>query len=355
MAKPKCGALPVGIAAVVTLVGVTAATPALATTSSSAQTPRTELTATPKPRVLQPTRPTSKFIPTTRCRAFPANSIWHADVSRLPAHPQTRNWKLSSDAFHRNLHPDFGPAYGEQPVPYGIPITIDRRPLAAAVPVRFGYAAESNRVPYPLSAATKIEGGSNARGDRHAIVIHAGTCRLYETWNTHRFPATWYAGSGAVWSLRSNALRPAGWTSADAAGLPILPGLLRWDEVVAGRVDHAIRFTVSTSQRAYQWPARHQAGSTTSPGAPPMGARFRLRANFNLASYSPRARVILVAMKRYGLIVADNGSNWYFQGTSDPRWPAGLISELKSIPAAAFDAVNVLPLRIAPNSGQAKR
>ena len=214
-----------------------------------------------------------------------------------------------------SLHPDFGPSYGEQPVPYGIPVTIVNG--GPRVRVTFEYADESDRVRYPLSRATRIEGGWNAGGDRHAIVVDARTCRLYETWNTRLQGGRWTAGSGAVWDLRSNRLRPEGWTSADAAGLPILPGLLRYDEVKAGHVDHAIRFTTPITQRAYLWPARHQAGATDDPGYPPMGARFRLNADYDVSSYSPQARVVLRAMAEYGLVLADNGSAWYFQGTAD--------------------------------------
>lgn len=309
----------------------------------------------PAGAALQPTRPSSRTLPGTNCRAFPANNVWHADVSKLPRHPRSGQWMASTQANSRQLHPDFGPAYGEQPVPYGIPITIDRSPTPAAV-MSFGYADESDRRAYPLTGATLIEGGTDADGDRHAIVVHARTCTLYETWDTHPLGGNhWYAGSGAVWALASNALRPNGWTSADAAGLPILPGLLRWDEVAAGRVDHAIRFTVSRTHNSYLWPARHQAGSTNSPTSPPMGARFRLKRSYQLTGYSSRARVILTAMKRYGMVVADNGSNWYFQGTSDTRWPGALVDELKRIPAAAFEAVDTRALQRRPNSAVARR
>lgn len=313
------------------------------------------LMAEPGWAAVQPSTPTSRILPGTNCRAFPANNFWHADISTLPRHPRSGQWLASTQASSRRLHPDFGPSYGEQPVPYGIPITIDRSPHPTAV-MSFGYADESDRRAYPLSGSTLIEGGSDADGDRHAIVVHARTCTLYETWDTHHLGGNrWYAGSGAVWPLTSNALRPAGWTSADAAGLPILPGLLRWDEVVAGKVDHAIRFTVSRTHNSYVWPARHRAGSTDSLTSPPMGARFRLKRNYQVTGYSARAKVILTAMKRYGMVVADNGSNWYFQGTSDSRWPGSLVDELKQIPASAFEAVDTRPLQRRPNSAVARR
>ena len=253
----------------------------------------------------------------------------------------------------RRLHPDFGPSYGEQPVPYGIPVTLVSR-SHPKVSVRVDYADESDRVRYPLGPDTLIEGGAGATGDRHAVIIDTSTCTLYETWDTRNTPTGWTAGSGAVFDLRSNALRPAGWTSADAAGLPILPGLLRYDEVKAGHVDHAIRFTTDVTDRSYTWPARHEAGSVDDPSYPPMGARFRLKASFPVGSYSPDAQVVLRAMKRYGLILADNGSPWFFQGTADERWSAALVDELKTVPASAFEAVTVESLMASPDSGQVK-
>jgi hypothetical protein len=281
-------------------------------------------------------------LPGTPCPVFPARNYWHAPVDRLPLEARSDDW-LSVMQPIASLHPDFGPSYGEQAVPYGIPVTVvDGGPR---VRVTFDYADESDQVRYPLSRATRIEGGWNADGDRHAIVVDARTCLLYETWNTRIRDGRWTAGSGAVWDLRSNRLRPDGWTSADAAGLPILPGLLRYDEVMAGHVDHAIRFTTPITRRAYVWPARHQAGATDDPRYPPMGARFRLASVYDVSSYSPQAQVVLRAMKEYGLVLADNGSAWYFQGTADRRWPPRLIEELKRIPASAFEAVDTTGLR----------
>lgn len=296
--------------------------------------------------VVQPTPATGSpgdgTLPGTDCPVFPRDNYWHARVDDLPIDARSAEWLRVMDR-SATLHPDFGPSYGEQPVPYGIPVTVvDGGPR---VRVTFDYADESDRVRYPLSRTTRIEGGWNAEGDRHAIVVDARTCRLYETWNTRLRAGRWTAGSGAVWDLRSNRLRPDGWTSADAAGLPILPGLLRYDEVRAGHVDHAIRFTTPVTQRAYLWPARHQAGAIDDPRFPPMGARFRLDADFAVTSFSPQARVVLRAMQEYGLVLADNGSAWYFQGTADRRWPAALIEELKRIPASAFEAVDTSGLR----------
>jgi len=296
--------------------------------------------------------PTSAWLPYTKCQIFPASNYWHADVSRLKVHPRSAQWMSHMQASTRRLHADFGPAYGEQPVPYGIPITVVNG--ATRVPVRFWYVSESDRVRYPLSTKTRIEGGWSASGDRHAIVVDAATCQLFETWDTHNYASGWYAGSGAVWSLKSNALRKAGWTSADAAGLPILPGLLRYDEVARGHVDHAIRFTTNVTNRAYIWPARHQAGSVTNQNYPPMGARFRLKASYDISGYPYSARVVLKAMKTYGLVLADNGSPWYFQGTSDTRWTGGIVEALGRVPASAFEAVDTSPLRVSLDSAQAR-
>jgi hypothetical protein len=288
-------------------------------------------------------------VPGTDCPTFPENSWWHADVSRLPVHPRSAQWmaRMSPD---RNLHPDFGPSYGEQPAPYGIPITVVSG-THPKVTVRFQYASESDRVRYPLGPDTKVEGGQWQTGDRHTVVVDRDTCRLYETWATTRSGSRWSAGSGATWSLKKNALRPRGWTSADAAGLPILPGLLRYDEVRARAVDHAIRFTTDETDRRYLWPARHQAGHVDDPRYPPMGARFRLKAAYPIsAALRPDTKAVLRAMKRYGLVLADNGSRWYFQGTADTRWPEGLLDELKQIPASAFEAVDTSLLMISPDS-----
>jgi hypothetical protein len=295
---------------------------------------------------------TSRNLPGTTCPAFPASSIWHADVSKLPVYWRTSQW-LSHMSPTSRLHPDFGPSYGAQPVPYGIPITYVYG-THAKVPVRFDYASESDRVGYPLGSDTKVEGGQWTSGDRHTVVVDRTYCKLYETWATRRSGTAWLAGSGATWSLKSNALRPAGWTSADAAGLPILPGLLRYDEVAAGSVDHAIRFTTNVTNCMYVWPARHQAGSVSDPTYPPMGARFRLKAGFSTAGLRADTQVVLRAMKTYGLILADNGSPWYFQGTADTRWTSPMLDELKRIPASAFEAVDTSPLRADWNSGAFK-
>jgi hypothetical protein len=296
------------------------------------------------------------------CPMFPADNIWNTNISRLPVDSHSGAWLRSMDSARTYLHPDFGPDPGGYP--YGIPFTVvtNRHPL---VRIRFQYASESDKGPYPFGQDTPIEGGKNAGGDRHAIMVNKQTCTLYELWEA-RYSRHPTAGSGAIWHLRSNALRPAGWTSADAAGLPILPGLLNYQQVAysarTGKpITHAIRFTADRTRTAYIWPARHEAGSSNSAALPPMGARFRLKASFNIrgfcrdsAPYCADAKAILIEMKNYGLILADNGSNWFFQGAAYPQWPDALVSLLKGIPASAFEAVDTSCLRVHPNSGEAK-
>jgi hypothetical protein len=296
-------------------------------------------------------KPVARPVAGTSCRAFPADNWWHADVSRLPVHARNRQW-LSHMSTRDDLHPDFGPSYGDGP-DYGIPVTV----VSSSHPrvrVEFDYTTESDRVRYPLGVDTRIEGGRRSAGDRHAVVVDKGACRLYETWSTRTVNGRWRAGSGAVWSLRSNDLRPDGWTSADAAGLPILPGLLRWSEVRAGRVDHAIRFTTDVTSRHHLWPARHDAGSRSSRAYPPMGARFRLRAGFSTRGFSPYAVTVIAAMKKHGLVLADNGSPWFFQGEQNRHWPTRLVEDLKRIPASAFVAVDTASLRVSRNSAQVR-
>ncbi|HWU23911.1 MAG TPA: hypothetical protein VN088_20405, partial [Nocardioides sp.] len=284
------------------------------------------------------------------CPVFPADDYWHADVRRLAVDPRGPTW-LSHMSPGVDLHPDFGPSYGDGPN-YGIPITVVAG-THPRVPVSFTYADESDRVRYPFGSDTRIEGGRDSGADMHAVVVDRDHCRLYETWQTRVRDGHWRAGSGATWSLRSDRLRPDGWTSADAAGLPILPGLLRWAEVRDDRIDHAIRFTTDVTSRHHLWPARHDAGSTSSWAYPPMGARFRLRASYDAGGLGTYARRVVAAMKTYGLVLADNGSPWYFQGEQNAHWPAGLIADLKRIPARAFVAVDTSSLRVSSDSGAA--
>ena len=284
--------------------------------------------------------------PGSSCPVFPADNVWHADVTGLPVHPSSGAWLAAMGGPDRRLHPDFGPAGpGEQP--YGIPYVVvgGGQPKVA---VSFEYADESDPGPYPLAADTPLEGGS----DRHALMIDRDACKLYELFATTWDPATPSAGSGAVWDLRSNALRPAGWTSADAAGLPIFAGLVRRDEVAAGNIDHAIRITASRTDRSYLWPARHHAGAARDPNLPPMGARFRLKSSYDISRFRADTQVVLRAMQRHGVILADNGSNWYFTGTSEQGWDTAMLDELKSVPAGQFEAVDASSLMVSPDSGQ---
>jgi hypothetical protein len=287
------------------------------------------------------------------CPMFPADNVWNTPVANLPVNPQSGAWLASMDAGTTNLHPDFGPS-NDPSTPYGIPYTVVS-PSQPQVPITFQYADESDPGPYPFSATTPIEGGQSSTGDRHAIMVNPATCTLYELDGAQYDASGSTAVSGAIWNLNSNALRPAGWTSADAAGLPILPGLVRYDEVQSGAITHAIRMTAETTDTSYIWPARHEAGASSNPDLPPMGARFRLKANYNISGYSAQAQVVLRAMQQYGLILADNGSNWYFGGTADENWPIALVNELKQVPASAFEAVDESSLMIDPSSGQARQ
>ncbi len=286
----------------------------------------------------------------THCPTFPADNYWHADIRHLPVHSRSKQW-LSHMSRSVDLHPDFGPSFGDGPN-YGIPVTVVGS-AHARVRVHFprNVAGESDHVRYPLGADTRIEGGRKSSGDRHAIVVDKGSCRLYETYSTRERHGRWTAYSGATWSLTSDKLRKNTWTSADAAGLPILPGLLRWNEVKNRDVDHAIRFTTDVTSKHHLWPARHDAGSRSSWAYPPMGARFRLRASYHPSGFGPAALAVVKAMKTYGLVLADNGSPWYFQGEQNARWPNSMIEDLKRIPARAFVAVDTSSLKISSNSG----
>ena len=294
-------------------------------------------------------------LPGTACPAFPADDVWNTPVTGLPVDRHSAVWLAHMDSGSTFLHPDYGPGGGSSP--YGIPWQVVA-PGVRFIDLHFLYADESDRAPYPFTASTPIEGGAGSGGDRHALMVDPRTCMLYELYDArYRAGGVSTAGSGAIWNLRSNQLRPAGWTSADAAGLPILPGLVNYDEVQAGHIDHAIRFTAATTSRRFIWPARHQAGSTSSQSYPPMGARFRLRAGFQLpAAQCARAcQVVIRAMKTYGLILADNGSNWFFQGTADRRCTYTMVDQLKAIPAREFQAVDESCLEISDRSGQARQ
>jgi hypothetical protein len=293
--------------------------------------------------------------PGTRCPAFPADNVWNTPITGLPVDSHSAEWLKHMAAGSTYLHPDYGPGGGSSP--YGIPWQVTRA-HPRLVRIRFQYADQSNRGPYPFAANTPIEGGANANGDRHALMVDPATCKLYELYDAHFHAGNAStAGSGAIWNLNSNHLRPAGWTSADAAGLPILPGLVSYKQVILGHIDHAIRFTAQTTDTKYIWPARHEAGSVTDAGYPPMGARFRLSARFKLpaSKCAKPCQVVIRAMKTYGLILADNGSNWFFQGTTDRRWTYKMVDQLKQIPAGEFQAVDESCLIVNRNSGRARQ
>jgi hypothetical protein len=296
--------------------------------------------------------PSANAIPPTAapgCRIFPNNNVWHAKVTGLSVHRRSKQWTRAMGGKGQLLHPDFGPS--DDPAhPYGIAYNVVDGTYPKQV-VDFSYADESDPGPYPVGPDTHVEHGS----DRHALVIERDACVLYEIFDFDWNGGDPQGGSGAVWDLGSNALRPRTWTSADAAGLPLFAGLIRRDEIAAGVIDHAIRVTAEATDRKFVWPARHQAGARRDPRLPPMGARFRLKTTYPMRGYHPETQIVLRAMKRYGLILADNGSNWFFGGAEDAGWPDQVLDELKSIPAGAFVAVATGRMKVSPDSAAVKR
>ncbi len=288
---------------------------------------------------------------TIGCSVFPDDNIWNTPVDTLPVAANSTAY-IASIGANTGVHPDFGSGTWDGGL-IGIPYIVVTG-TQPKVPIRFvEYGDESDPGPYPIPPDAPIEGGANASGDRHVLVVDAGNCMLYELY--HAFPqadGSWHAGSGAIFDLQSNALRPANWTSADAAGLPILPGLVRYDEVAAGEIRHALRFTVPQTRREYVWPARHFASSLIDTAYPPMGQRFRLRADFDISGFSFEVQVILRALKKYGMIVADNGSSWYISGAPDERWNNEQLHELRQVLGSDFEAVDVSSLLLSPDSGQ---
>ena len=284
------------------------------------------------------------------CTVFPADNIWNTRIDQLPVHSSSSTW-VGTIGSGAPLHPDFGSGTfngGTIGIPF---VTVPG--TQTQYPATFLYQDESDTGPYPIPLNAPIEGGSNSTGDRHVISIDTDHCILYEIFNAHPQTASWQGDSGAIFNLASQALRTASFTSADAAGLPIFPGLVRYDEILAGEIRHAIRFTVPQTLRAYVWPARHYASSLTDPKYPPMGARFRLRADFDISTFSPTNQIILTAMKRYGMMLADNGSAWFISGAPDARWNNDDLHILTTITGSAFEAVDATVLMIDPNSGQA--
>jgi hypothetical protein len=268
------------------------------------------------------------------CTVFPTNNVWNRRVDSLPVRSDSERLKRTI-GLGAYLHPDFGSYSG-----YGIPWNL----VSSSTPksrVTFQWPGESDRVGYPIPANPKIEGGS----DRHLLMVDKSSCKLYELFAARKVNGAWRAGSGAVWDLDSNHLRPYGWTSADAAGLPILPGLVRWDEVSAGAILHALRFTVPQTRTSFVYPARHEAGDSSSSALPPMGLRVRLKASVNISGFPKQARVILTALKRYGMILADNGSPWYVTGAPDPHWDDDALHTLQRIHGSDLEVVDTSNMR----------
>lgn len=283
------------------------------------------------------------------CGFAPPDSYWTADVRGLPVHSRSAAY-VANIGLDRVVHPDFGSGtYAGGPI--GIPY-VDVAGSQPKVGVSFRYSSESDPGPYPIPANPPIEGGPSSSGDRHVLVRDTSNCVLYELFDAHpNANGTWQAGSGAVFDLRSNDLRPAGWTSADAAGLPVLPGLVRYDEVAAGRIDHAVRITVPRSDRSYVWPARHQAGAADDANLPPMGLWLRLKSTADLSGLDPQARIVAEAMQKHGVIVSDNGSPWFLSGTPDPRWDNDDLRTLRTLHGSDFEALDPSSLIVDPNSG----
>jgi hypothetical protein len=275
------------------------------------------------------------------CPVFPASNAWNQRVDELPVAADSTQL-IASIGLDSPVHADFGSGRWDGG-PIGIPFDVVSRTTPRSR-VSFEYADESDRVRYPIPRHVHIEGGPQATGDRHSILVDRSACRLYELYDLRHTGHGWTAGSGAVWSLRSNHLRPAGWTSADAAGLPIFPGLARWDEVARGVIDHALRFTAPRTRRAYVYPARHYASTSSDPSLPPMGLRVRLKASVNVSAFPRQARVVLRALQRYGMILADNGSPWYVSGAPDRHWNNDDLHSLGRLTGADFEVVDTSSL-----------
>jgi hypothetical protein len=278
------------------------------------------------------------------CPLFPATNAWNERVDTLPV--ASNSAAVISSIGDGSVHADFGSGLWDGSK-IGIPFVVVHGKATPKSRVSFEYADESDKGPYPIPANVPIEGQPNAGdGDRHALIVDRDSCRLYELYALQRVGTHWAAGSGAIWNLRTNALRPAGWTSADAAGLPILPGLARWDgDASTGVIRHALRFTVERTRKAYVYPARHYASDATDPSLPPMGLRVRLKASVDISKLPRQARMVAQAMKTYGLILADNGSNWYVSGAPSPHWSNDQLHALGALTGSDFEVVDTSSLR----------
>ena len=280
------------------------------------------------------------------CPMFPADNFWNTRVDNLPIHPNSDAW-IESIGRDEGFHMDFGSGLWDGG-PIGIPFNVVSSSSVNKYTFDFYYPDESDAGPYPIPENPNIEWG----GDQHILVVDTDTCALYEIYDASFDNGAWSGGSGAIWNLNSNALRPADWTSADAAGLPILPGLARYDEIIGGEIKHALRFTAEETA-GYTWPARHQT-SDPQDGVPPMGARFRLKAGYDISSFPPEMQILLQAMKTYGIVLADNGSNWYVSGAPDERWDNDMLHLLDALTGNDFEAVDTSVWMVDANSGEAK-
>jgi hypothetical protein len=312
--------------------------PTLRPTSHPTTAPTSNPTAAPttKPTTAPTAAPTANPAP---CTVFPSSNVWNRQVDALAVRTDSATL-ITSIGLSSYLHPDFSSTAYNVGLGYGIPIN----KVNASTPtysVSFQYASESDKGPYPIPASPKIEGGS----DRHLLSWDTAGCNLYELFAASFSGGKWHAGSGAVWDLRSNALRPDGWTSADAAGLPILPGLIRYEEVAAGAIRHAIRFTAPHTRSAHIYPARHDAGEGSSAALPPMGLRVRLKASVDISGFGSQARIILTALKKYGMILADNGSPWYVTGAPNARWDDDQLHDFHLLHGSDFEVVDTTSFR----------
>lgn len=312
--------------------------------SSTAQTPTQSLPTVEATRV--PTQVSTDGPAIANCPLFPPNNFWNARVDSLPTHPQSEAW-IQSIGRAGSFHMDFGSGEWDGG-PIGIPYNIVAGSAFPKVEAEFYYPDESDAGPYPIPENPNIEYGS----DHHILIVDTDTCTLYEIYDANFDNGQWSGGSGAIWDLNSNALRPETWTSADAAGLPILPGLVRYDEIAAGEIKHALRFTAEDTA-GYIWPARHET-SDPQDGIPPMGARFRLKADYEISGFPSEMQVLLQAMKIYGIVLADNGSNWYVTGSPDERWDNDMLHLLDVLTGEDFEAVDTSILMMDVDSGEVK-
>ena len=337
------------------LLGQSVKPPTLINTPPSA----TEITSKPAPTLPPTEAPTSAPLPITtmaptqlvtngsrigNCPVFPSSNFWNTPVDQLPVDPRSNTWVKSIGA-NQSFHMDFGSGTWDGG-PIGIPFNLIKASSASKYSPTFEYAGESDPGPYPIPANPAIEYGS----DHHILLIDTETCTLYEIYAAHFAGDQWSAGSGAKWDLNKNDLRPADWTSSDAAGLPIFPGLARYDEISAGEINHALRFTAEQTA-GYIWPARHQTAGPDQ-AIPPMGARFRLKNGYDISGFPPDLQILLIAMKKYGIVLADNGSNWYVSGAPDPRWDNDALHLLDVLTGSDFEAVDTSMIMLEPNSAQ---